>query len=254
MNDYIKITPDLIIDFCDLMCYVDTTHEFTLGDVFRAISNDDAIPILLLGEILKCPNLKDYCNDAAKDKKDTDDTEYDYDYLELYYGGAIDKDGCYSCWDFHGVGKMGEVPDEAYNSIDPELKPTYRQAYAIELMPLSALADYKIKICKKISLEDDRTKDLDIQEIDFQPCITLIDLLYWIMYELSFFGSPKERDETFNKLKGISKEISDAIKDGTIDEITTPYVFKTDGTGEPKQGVKKEVKPIPESLKKELDI
>lgn len=230
MDEPIKITSNLEISFFDLMRLVDTDHEFTLRDVLRAVVNDIYIPIEVMQEMLQCRNLKEYYEEA--ESRPFDNSDSNMEYLELYYSGNIYKNeespngiSCSSIWDFHGMGKLGYVEDEDVCPIDPELKPTYRQAYAIELTPLYELADYKIKIRPEIIITDDRVKDYtkDTKRIEFQPSITLIELLYSIFWELSFFGSPEKRNEQNENLRESVREIDEAKKNGTLDQITTPW-------------------------------
>ena len=69
MDDGIKITKDLKIDFDDLMLRVDFSHEFTLRDVLRACVHSE-IPIEILQAMLRCNYIEDYWKEA--ESKDFD--------------------------------------------------------------------------------------------------------------------------------------------------------------------------------------
>lgn len=231
MDNLIKITPDLNISFFDLLRPVDTNSEFTLRDVLRACVNSEYIPLECMQEILQCRCLKDFYDEA--ESKPFENSENDIEYLELYYQGDIgeDKDspdGKYFSgkWAFHGVGKLGVVPDEdVMGHMSPEDKANFRQSYAIELSPMYNLTDYKIKIRKEILITDwtDKNPISNIKRIDFQHPILLVEVLYWVIWELSFFGSPKDREEESSELKRRCNEIDQAKKDGTLDKLLIPW-------------------------------
>ena len=233
MENLVKITPDLDISFFDLMCQVDTSQEFTLRDVLRAAVKSTHIPIEVMQEILQCRNILSYYNEAeSKPFEVGNNSDGNIDYLELYLLGDASKDkdspnGTYysSQWSFHGVGKLGVVPDEDVRPLEPELKAEFRESYGIELSPLYQLTDYKIKIRNEIMITDWREKDFSkqLKKIDFKPSITLIEVLYWVLWELSFFGSPEKRDEENQELKRRVDQIEEAKKNGTLDSILIPW-------------------------------
>jgi hypothetical protein len=222
MDNYIKLTSDLDIRFSDLMCPVDLSHEFTLRDVLRACVSSTEIPPLLMGQILHCNALQEFYDDA--ESKPFED-EGDLEYLELYLLGDIGEDYSSSQWSFHGVGKLGVVPKDDFRKMTPEEAASFRESYGVELSPLYRLADYKIKVRNEIVISNWKEKDYSkqITRINFQPSITLIEILYWVIWELSFFGSPSKRDEENAELKRRIEEIDEAKKNGTLDQITIPW-------------------------------
>lgn len=230
MDNLIKITPDLDISFFDLMRQVDTSHEFTLRDVLRATVKSTFIPYECMQEILQCRCLQDYYDEA--ESKPFEDKDSNIDYLELCLLGdiGVDKDsptGTYSSsqWAFNGIGKLGVNPDPENRPLTPEELVTFRESYAIELTPLYSLADYKIKVRDEVTITNWAEKDYSrqINRIPFKPSITLIEVLYWVFWELSFFGSPKKRDEESEELKSRIAEIDEAKKNGTLDQILIPW-------------------------------
>jgi len=254
MENTIKITKDLKFNYWDLMKIVDVSQEFTLRDVLRACVNS-SIPMDVLCQILQCSYIVDYW-DEAESKPFTGLTDdRDMEYLELYWGGSkqtYDKKRCDSGgWSFHGMGREGYVPEDMakYGKWKKGEKKHYRQAMAIEFSPMYTLADYPIRICKKIYIEDE---DLPIRArikmkdsgIDYQPTITLMELLYAIFWELSFCGSPKDRDGKMNDLKSRMDEIDKAKKEGRLDEITVPWE-------KVKRDMKKKIKETRKASKKE---
>jgi len=229
MNNEIKITSDLNISFCDLMKQVDISHEFTLKDVLRAAVSSTEIPIEIMQEIVQCRYIKDFYEELlSKPFQDEGDVEY----LELYYLVDISKDknsssgfSSSSQWSFHGVGKLGVNSEPENRPMTPEELASFRESYAIELSPMYNLSDYKVNIRDEIMIVNWEEKDhsKQIQKVKFQPSITLIEVLYWVIWELSFFGDPKTRDEENAELKKRVEEIDEAKKNGTLDQITIPW-------------------------------
>lgn len=228
--DNIKITPELEFDFKDLMEVVDTTQPFTLMDLFSVCKNSK-IPQDILTQILQC-DYHAFCEEAESQPfQDKGDIEH----LELVYTGERNDDdyGDSTGWIFDGVGKEGVVSkDVPYDPNEP-IPPGWRQRYAIELSPLYELSGYQVKIAKRIWIDDwkgmeERSKgkkktkeDYDSlrKEIEVQPSITLIELLYNVFWELSFFGSPECRDEQKADLKRTIAEYEQSKADGTLEII-----------------------------------
>jgi len=207
MKETIKITKKLQFDF-DLMLTVDFEHEFTLRDLLKAVYNSK-IPDDSLIRILRCPYIYDYFIESESKPFENDS---DIEYLEVYYCVIKDtfegkrEDG--SCWGFHGVGKEGVVPQDLIeNSSEEEvnkmIEEGYRQTFAVEFSPMYKLADYPIRLGKEICFTDYDAKPEDMldRNIDVSPSITLMELLYWVFWELSFLGSPKRREEQGEELK-----------------------------------------------------
>jgi len=225
MGNYLKITPYLDIQFSDLMRVVDPLCEFTLRDILFIANNSTSIPVETMKSILHCNYIDEFYVEATSNhfKK-----ENDIEYLEVFWDGSKDQFedepmNYNSSWLFHGVGFEGIVPDEDVNPIDPIIKATYRQKYAIEFSTLYNLSGYLIKINPTMTIVD-WTKEKDsYKSLDFRPSITLIELMYAIFYELSFFGSVKERDEKRLEIERRADEVEKARINGTLDQIMIPW-------------------------------
>jgi len=209
MENNIIIKKDLKFDYMDLMSNVDPSSIFTLEDIF-AICENSKIPMDILCKILKCRHIPEIIEESKLIKeKDISDKEYsDIEYLELYFNGDRgeydDKRLDMSSWGFHGVGIKGIVPEDVLkhcNLSDIE-KSEYIEKYAIEFTPTYKLIKYNIKIKDSMFITDISKIDDNnsFKTIDFQPSISLITLLFSIFWELSFCGSPKDRDIRRNEL------------------------------------------------------
>jgi len=220
--DKIKITKDLSFGYEDLMLEVDFETEFTLLDIVNSCMNS-RIPIDNLSEILHCPYLYDYW-DEAHNSPDPD-IDSDIEYLRIsWYGSKNTWDGKRddsSGWIFDGIGRAGHIPSDMEDhcsvaDIEKLKADGWRQTYAIELTPLYNLADYVIRIDDKITITDYDLENKYVDDkIDIIPSITLIELLYSIFWELSFMGSPKRRDEKKEELGQLVKD----IKDGKVETV-----------------------------------
>lgn len=227
MENNIKITKDLKFNYDDLMRKVDVSQEFTLRDIINACINS-SIPFKTLSRILRCNYLKDYIKEVNSKPFEN---ERNIDYLEVYWWGSKQTDDGKrddgNIWSFHGIGKKGDVPEDVlkYGKLSKKEKEDYRSAMAIEFDPLYYLADLPIKIGKKLHITDYDVKcckDWD-SNVDFQPSITLIELLHAIFWELSFCGSPEQRDSQMKELNRRVDEIDKAGKEGRLDEIMVPW-------------------------------
>lgn len=242
MENKIKITKDLKFGYEDLIKEIDVSQEFTLRDVLIACMNSK-IPIETLSLLLHCSYIRDYITEASS--KDFTD-EYDLDYLEVYWWGTeelkVRPKGikeCGSMWCFHGIGKLGYIPDDIlqYSELTEKEKKEYRQPMAIEFSSMYKLADYPIKIRQTMNITNYNKDPQDADTIiDFQPSITLIELLYAIFYELSFCGSPEQRDK---KIVCLNQLASD-VKSGKVKTYSSEEVFKR---------LKKKIKNIKKSKK-----
>lgn len=223
MQDDISINDKLVFGFEHLMLPVNFDNEFTLRDVLRACVNSK-IPMDVLCPILHCSYIPQYWAEAEDKPFDEDDR--DIEYLEIYWWGSKStwegkrEDG--STWSFHGMGREGEIPQDIIDHYDEKeiaklREEGYRQAYAVEFTPIYNLADYPIKLSNKLHITDydaDPRDNMDM-DVDMTPSITLIELLYGIFWELSFLGSPEERDE---KNEDLMQRVQD-IKDGKVEMI-----------------------------------
>jgi hypothetical protein len=173
-----------------------------------------------LCKIVKCRYIPELIEESKLNKEKRDS---DIEYLELYFSGdkhvyenkRLDD----SFWGFHGVGIKGKVPEDVlkYCNLSDSEKEEYREKYAIEFTPTYELINYNIKIKDSILISDlGRDDDKNFKEFDFRPSISLITLLFSIFWELSFCGSPKDREIRRNELntqiegleKGEGKSIS----------------------------------------------
>lgn len=206
----LKITKDLIFDYSDLMREIDVSHEFTLDAILKICQNSK-IPQDILCQILRCNHIFDLCKEA--DSKPFED-DGNIENLRLHYTMDISEYKseitCVDSWIFDGVGRAGCYDSKIEEFIKEEDRKTYREHYAVEYSPVYKLKDYMIKIEKGIKVLDWRKENAEFEKgwtEEVTPSITLQTLLYSIFWELTWCGSPEERDSSLEYLKGVVGEI-----------------------------------------------
>jgi len=204
-GEKIKINKDLDIDYDDLTREVGINTRFTLQDVIRVARFSSHIPIDIMCKLMRCNYIEEYWDEIISKPFKSDG---DIEYLELNWHGYTDKYGSNNYWSFSGIGKEGITPKDCS---DMKFPADYRQSYAIELSPLYELSGFEIKIGKTIAIEDgEKELATGTQTINFCPSITLFEVMHWILYELSFFGSIKQRNDM---VKNLHKRIDDYQED-----------------------------------------
>ena len=184
----IKIDKNLKITFQNLHHDVNLKQLFTLDDVVYIVNNSPNIPVDILSLVLNCPYLKDYDEEIKQPIQDK--TNCTSLILSLVKDDIMEPINVPLYWSFKGYSKKE------------------KESYAIEFSPIQELKDLPIIIDNKI---DGLIIPIDLHTI-----------LYEIFWELSFLGSPKERDE---KSKGLAAQVKQ-IEDGTAVLLTKDEVFK----------------------------
>jgi len=217
-DELIRITNKLNINWSDLVRPVDFGHEFTLRDLLRAAVSSSSIPVKLMQFILRCPYVSEIWDECRSRSFSRAGGEF-IDYLEIYWIGDkhewSGKVAMGHMWGFHGVGKRGVIPDDLKkNKVRVEDPKNYRQAYAVELTPMYQLSGLPVRVCGTMYFVDYKDLD-DDKDVKFTPSISLLELLYWVLWELSFCGGTKERDGKLKEIKHSYDECKKALADGS---------------------------------------
>lgn len=207
----------LLFEHCEL------ADDITLRDIFLLLEkNLDFYQVVI----------RNWVEELVREGLDgptVPDNESPYiDYLELYWhfeGSKFEGKrtlGGYSFPEFHGVSKA--LTEEELKDY-PGFKAGDVINIAVDFTPTNKLMDLPVKLKKKPWIAED---DLDIdfktadkQEVlnsywstdSYDDCIyTLGHILYGIIWELSFCGSPKDRDDKAEMLKERVESIKEEIK------------------------------------------
>lgn len=135
--------------------------------------------------------------------------------LEISWAVEICDDEISEWVDFSGVGKY----------FNTENKKWYDTGIGFSFVPLNEMKLYELKIntdWKLFDLNSKKTKNYeDGILINSKKMLSVYDVIGAILFEISWYGPPKNRNEEENKLNNMSDEIDIAIKEGRLDEITT---------------------------------
>ena len=153
----------------------------------------------LLKEILN-NNFK-YILDELKNPNKTE-TETEIEYLELYK--VLDENMFYT--EFHGIGSEIKHENDYYKKGD-------RIKYAIDFESINNLKNLPITLNQTLKLINNNNIEqkvlIDNNKDDKYSLFTLGDVLYWIVYELTWYGSPTERDLKFQEITKSVKKIQE---------------------------------------------
>jgi len=152
-------------------------------------------------------------------------------YIETYWSceTSHEDDGVYVCWakfmDVHIKGVNGkDEPDIGMKADDP-------MNYSVMFMSANDLAQYPIKVNPEFKIYKDicECKDLKAgQEVLFEVDIrqpTLFELLYGIIWELSFHGGPESRDKQEKELMDSWEEAKKEIDSGNLKTVSLEDIF-----------------------------
>ena len=205
----------------DTLKYISEIVEFedglTFGRLFQIIIQNRVLINMIYHSTLGGFNLQSWIDEFNQPGEDGGDFEIVFswgtDYSE--YQGKIE---CTFYPQFGGFGSFDKNDNEKCN-------------LGMSFTKLCDIKNKKVKLDTTLTV--DEFNDGEFKRLinsDYTP-LRLFDVFYSILFEISFHGEPTNRDAFIGRLDEQSKEINDAIENGTIDEITTPAeeVFKEFG-------------------------
>ena len=179
-DDVIDVTDEAIT----LLFEPCTLHkDLKLKDIFLLLGRDPDFYDIVLGN-----NCSEYINEALKDSQEK---EEEIEYLEFRWDFVSDKDGQRrelagnNIPSFQGVGYLANGQ---------------RETYAVDLTPLNKISNLKVKINDKIDILDLASPKYKIMTKFDNSTVMLGQLLFSLIFEIGFHGSPEERDKFKNEL------------------------------------------------------
>ena len=165
------------------------------------------------------------------------------EYLELYWDLYKEGNQSLSSYAFpslHGIGFAQK--EDLYQNQILMCKAGARINYAVELTPANELAHLPIRLASELTITDQSYKPDDL--LKFKECeYTLGQILYGVVWELSFFGNPASRDKMGEELANRVKDIEDGkVKTIPWEEVKTKLEKKLKGGKKPKDGKKSKKK------------
>jgi hypothetical protein len=140
-------------------------------------------------------------------RKPTDSPDKDLDYLEVYPAVELHKyvpgrATLTHYWGFHG---WGDWPDAEKGGMPAGTK----GGWAIEMTPLAQLKHLELRIKTDSELYDEKYKPRYSRKLlaEFRMEPTFLEFVHAILWELSFFGTPENRDAKSAELTEQVKEI-----------------------------------------------
>jgi len=193
----------------DLLLFMHNNCELdegvTLDDVFQLLAKHETLFNLLM------PNcyVKEYL--AAREEEKTKDT--DIEYLELYthletdnreYDPAMPKNlnGLFLP-QFHGIGKVLEEDGE-----EGFYKKGDRINWSLSFSPVANLLHLPIKIADHVTVSNALDWKEEAHVIKATPQYTVFQILYGILWEISWHGSPESTKKVGDEVMAAAEEVT----------------------------------------------
>jgi hypothetical protein len=198
-NEEVKDITDELPCYLMEKCQLD--DDITLKEVFLLIEKDIDIFKVIIGNWCKeiiteglYNNSKPYSNEYDKDE---------IEYLELYRYYNIDEPESFGCIHFHGMGY--ELQEEHDHFLKGERIP-----WSLSMTKSNDIINIPLRLNNNIKIYDDDYKVIR-ENCDETSLYGLIDILYCVIWELSFHGAPKDRDDVKEELDRRVKKYFDAV-------------------------------------------
>jgi len=225
-DEYVSKLVDSLIPH--LRCSVVVHDGFTLEDLFKILEKEVKKYDIIFGSDLGHYPLSLYIDDIKKDAGDV--VKDGMEYLEVYWTcncEAYEQRG-YKEWknsieisaDFHGWGTWTDDPNTPW----PDGQ---RGGFAIEFTPLAELKHYPLKVRTQTKIYlDDGTYDNDedgnmVSKVLFEgeKYFSVFDFISAILYEISWGGSPEQRDGKMEEIEASAADVKEKIDAGDIESF-----------------------------------
>ncbi len=215
-DEYVDKVVDSLIPH--LRCEIKISDDYTLEDLFKILDEEVSRYDLIFGSELGNHPLSLYIDDINKDAGDIEKDGMEF--LEVYWSmGCEEYNGrekeVQVSADFHGWGVWA---NDEHSPYPDEIE----GGFAIEFTPLAQLRHYPLKIRTKTKIYLDNGKYEKDEEGNMTSKIlfeghkffTVFDFISAILFEISWGGSPNDRDETFKDIEDDVQEVKDKIASG----------------------------------------
>ena len=198
-EDTVRLVPTYKLRVADLMREVEIADNFTLDDLCQMLRDCEELDLRMLSALLRCP-LAPFLAECLQ-ACDTDTTPAsDLSAICLRWRCEYDRLGdtrwplATSLWlDVYGVGDTWEEYKSGGQWYEEGRDVSDCNAYAIEMSPLYELRYPPLRIDPTMTIARRAEPEKDLVEIPAPP-VTLLQLLHAVFWELSFFGTPAQRD------------------------------------------------------------
>jgi hypothetical protein len=210
-TETLRLTPGYRLRMVDLMREIEIAEDFTLAELCLAIRDSDEIDLDTLSALIHCqlaPFIEECLHPGVSIRPSPSVSaihvawrcEYDHPEETRWPPTTTLR------LDVYGVGEIWKdhLPGGQWYEAGKDV--SHCNTYAIELTPLNELRHLPITIdptmCVACSDDPGRTP-LEIPA----PRVTLLQLLYALFWEFSFFGTPAKRDMQMAELKETVRQI-----------------------------------------------
>ncbi|MBI3015834.1 MAG: hypothetical protein HYY65_12450 [Candidatus Tectomicrobia bacterium] len=213
-EDKVRLHPGYALQVADLMAPVEIAEDFTLGDLCRIIDHFEEMDRETFSALLQCP-LEPFLEECLRPRDAGTEPGSDLHYIRLFWECEYDLrtetrwppvtslwlhvDGVGDIWEDHQPG--GRFYEEGRDC-------SQCNRYAVEMTPLYALRHLPLRIDPVMTVRPSLTLESRHTPLDIPaPDVTLLQLIHALFWELSFFGTPEERDATRDELRQQVKRI-----------------------------------------------
>lgn len=192
------------IEISSLAGYLNSLIEIddktTFHQLWKYIEKDQEFFSLVFSEAMGEYSISDYIEQMNKpgSVEEEIDEENHIDYLQCYWHAELYENKLDLYPAFDGVGPCSDSCRDGVDGTN----------WSIDFIPINNLKHYPIVLNKKVDI-------YDIDKEDINPSLsatkewTVYDVLYCILYEISFNGSPLDQLKNLAKLDQIMSEVKD---------------------------------------------
>ena len=210
VGDYKDDADALALSEKDLLCslrdQIEIDDDITLRDLFRIFA-----PIKLFIEAYSSIPFDDYAKELDKPTDWAKKESCPIDYIEVAWSGEyFERYNSLSLYpDARGVNES--VPEEKHGVWENEDTPPPSRYWGIDAQPMNSICDLPIKINNLVTIYklEDGKKIIEKWKKDFM----LLEFLDAIFYEISFFGTPEDRDDFMGVLNERVKEVENMTEE-----------------------------------------
>ena len=208
----VRLTPGYRLQVADFMTEVALADDFTLGDLCQMVQDCDDMDLETLATLLQCPVelfIAECLGPCPADDRS------DLHYIRLFWSCEYDPltetrwppatslwlhvDGIGDTWKDCKLG--GPLYEEGKDY-------AHCNRYAIEMIPLYQLRHLPLRIDPLMTVHPHLTANPSDVVLQIPaPGVTLLQLLYHLFWESSFFGTPENRDAERAELQALVRRI-----------------------------------------------
>jgi hypothetical protein len=203
----VRLHSGYVLRVADLMAPVEIAEDFTLGDLCRIINHFEDIDIETFSTLLHCP-LEPLLEECLRPRDTSSLPKSDLHYIRLFW--ECEYDACTQdrspsasslALSVDGIGDIWEEYQPGGRFYEEGRDAAHCNRYGIELAPLYTLRDLPLRIDPIMTVRPSPTQKASHPSLDIPaPGVTVLQLIHALFWELSFFGTPEQRDAAGEEL------------------------------------------------------